>query len=510
MRYMLRAAVLASAFVLGLPLISSTTDRAEASLSTDVATTVTAAAADSTVPVFRFYSPVFQSHFYTVDPVERDRILAQWPGQWSYEGYAYSAYTTQVVGTVPLFRFWSESFHGHFYTADPSERDRVRSTWPDTWAYEGVAYYVYPVNFTGPNTTPVYRFWGSAVHHHFYTASSTERDSVIRRYPDVYSYESERFRVPQGIAPTHSAPIVSPSDGDGSFTIATYPDTQQETGTRAGSRFIDRTKWLVAQAGVLDLRFVAHTGDVVNWDTDAHEQYVIAETAMDPLEEAGIPYQLSIGNHDSLATGVGGSARDPGRTYEYQRTTTTFNQFWKAADYGAVTGAYEVGKVDNTLSTFSAEGSNWLVLNLELWPRASVVDWAENLIASHPSDNVMIQTHSFLNGAADIDGAGKSATRWQYGDSSPQYVYDRLVGPYSNVKIVTSGHVGTAASKVVTTARGNNVAYFLQCMHSNTNNPTRLSQINVGAGTIDTRVYAPEDGATLDVKTLSGLTFLRG
>lgn len=309
--------------------------------------------------------------------------------------------------------------------------------------------------------------------------------------------------------PTPPGPGTHTGDGDGSFTIAVLPDTQQEVFDWAKTRFRDRSEWLVENAQKVDLRFVAHVGDVVNWDDENHSQYVIAENALDPLEEAGIPYQLSIGNHDTLATGPGGNARDPRFTREYQRTTDTFNSYWSTEDYGAVVGEFEAGKVDNTYSIFEAEGTTWLVLNLELWPRVAVVDWAEKVITSHPNANVMIQTHSFLNGSADIDGAGASSTRWQYGDSSPQYIYDRLVAPHSNVKIVTSGHVGAAASKVITTASGNKVAYLLQSLHSNNNNPVRLNKVDVNTGTIATYVYAPEDGATWDSKTLSGLSFLR-
>ncbi|AZS35592.1 hypothetical protein CVS47_00184 [Microbacterium lemovicicum] len=314
--------------------------------------------------------------------------------------------------------------------------------------------------------------------------------------------------------PVDPAPPVDPQppvegDGDGLFTVATYPDTQQEVFSWSGSRFRDRSEWLVEQRQQLDLRFVVHTGDVVNWDADSHDQYVNAEAAMDPLEEAGIPYQLSIGNHDTMATGPGGGARDSKRTREYQRTTTTFNQFFRPSDYSALKGTFEQGKVDNTYSVFEAEGATWLVLNLELWPRESVVDWAEGVIDGNPRANVIIQTHSFLDANANIDGAGQSLTRWSYGDSSPQYIYDRLVAPYGNVKVVTSGHVGAAASKVVTTAAGNKVAYMLQAIHSNTDNPVRLSQFDVNAGKIDTKVYSPEDGVTWDANSLTGLSFIK-
>ncbi|MFE1645643.1 metallophosphoesterase [Microbacterium sp. P01] len=462
-------------------------------------------AAEGAVPVYRFYSTTFRGHFYTIDPTERDKVVTEMARDWTYEGARFFAYTSQVPGTVPLYRFWSASLRGHFYTAEKSERDFVVATWPSTWTEEGVAYYVYPAGSPVANTNAVYRFWGPGVAHHFYTASTAERDVVRSRWPSEWSYESERFRVPAGPAATPAAAPTSPQDGDGRFTIATYPDTQQEVW---GTRFADRSTWLVSQRSVLDLRFVAHTGDVVNWDTDEHEQYVNAKAGMAPIAAAGIPYQLSIGNHDTMATGVGGGARDSKRTREFQRTTTTFNQFWKPSDYSALAGTFEAGKVDNTFSTFAAEGADWLVLNLELWPRATVVDWAESVIASHPDHNVVLQTHSFLDAAGNIDGAGQSQTRWSYGDSSPQYVYDRLVGPYANVKVAMSGHTGQAVSKVVTTAAGNNVAYLLQAIHSNTGNPVRLSQVDVSGGTISTNVYSPADGATWDVNVLTGLNFI--
>lgn len=304
-----------------------------------------------------------------------------------------------------------------------------------------------------------------------------------------------------------SAPV--DGDGDGVFGLATYPDTQQEVFPFRGTDFVDRSRWVVNNRRALDLRFVLHTGDVVNWDTPDHAQYQIARAAFRPLDDAGIPYALSIGNHDTQATGVGGSARDPGNTYALQRDTSVFNSYWKPTDYTALAGAFESGKVDNTYSLFHAEGATWLVMNLELWPRLSVITWAQGVISTHPTANVIIQTHSFLDGSALIDGAGRSAPRWEYGDASPQYIYDHLVAPYGNVKVVTSGHTGGAASRTVTTAEGNTVAFLLQTMHSNTDNPVRLSEINVDDGTIDTWVQAPSDGAIIDESLLAGLSFIK-
>lgn len=152
---------------------------------------------DGATPVFRFWSDRFQGHFYTIDPAERDRVMRTWPDVWRYEGSRYTAFPTQVPGTVPLYRFWSESFKGHFYTIDAAERDRVIRTWPDVWSYEGVAYYVYPLESFAPNTVEVSRFWSPSKRHHFYTADPLERDHVIRTWPSpIWDYEGSRFRVP--------------------------------------------------------------------------------------------------------------------------------------------------------------------------------------------------------------------------------------------------------------------------------------------------------------------------
>ncbi|QTE30245.1 hypothetical protein [Pengzhenrongella sicca] len=89
-------------------------------------------------PVYRFYSQRFQSHFFTADGVEKDTLRAG-DSHWAYEGVAYCAPAAPATGTEPLFRFWSSRFGKHFYTADPSEAHLLRTADPN-WAYEGVAY----------------------------------------------------------------------------------------------------------------------------------------------------------------------------------------------------------------------------------------------------------------------------------------------------------------------------------------------------------------------------------
>jgi len=52
----------------------------------------------------------------------------------------------QWLGSIPVFRFWSDTQQAHFYTIDEEEKEYVIATYPDNvWRYEGIAFYAYSV-----------------------------------------------------------------------------------------------------------------------------------------------------------------------------------------------------------------------------------------------------------------------------------------------------------------------------------------------------------------------------
>lgn len=147
-------------------------------------------------PVFRFWSDEKRTHFYTISSVEKDFVIANYPDNiWRYEGIAYYAFPNRVNGTVPIYRFWSDAYQGHFYTAGEAEKDSVIANYPDNiWRFEGVAYYAYPITSSVGNT--VYRFWSDVNGHHFYTASTAEKDHIIANYPDdVWRHDGSVWKV---------------------------------------------------------------------------------------------------------------------------------------------------------------------------------------------------------------------------------------------------------------------------------------------------------------------------
>ncbi len=97
--------------------------------------------------VFRFSSKTLGSYFYTTSEAEREFLIATFAGIWSYEGVAFYVFTGSPVhlpsDARPVFRFWSPVYGGHFYTIDTNERDAFIREHPDVWTYEGIVWYAY-------------------------------------------------------------------------------------------------------------------------------------------------------------------------------------------------------------------------------------------------------------------------------------------------------------------------------------------------------------------------------
>ncbi|NHB84214.1 hypothetical protein G7085_05150 [Tessaracoccus sp. HDW20] len=118
---------------------------------------------------------------------------------------------------------------------------------------------------------------------------------------------------------------------------------------------------------------------------------------------------------------------------------------------------------------------------------------------------MIVSTHSYLNGDGSI-----STSNGGYGATSPKHLFDTLIKVYPNIKMVVSGHVGSAATRTDTGNNGNKIISMVQTYHSRTTNPVRLVTINVANGTVKNWVYAPRTNETLVAETTTtGFDFTR-
>ena len=142
--------------------------------------------------VHRFFNRRNGSHFYTADESERARVAGTLTSTYAYDGPAYHVNTTNPSNMRPLYRFYNRRNGSHFYTVDPAERDRVRSTLARTYSYDGPAYNVSTFPWF---SQPVYRFFNRRNGSHFYTVDIAERNRVMTTLTSTYTYEGIGFYI---------------------------------------------------------------------------------------------------------------------------------------------------------------------------------------------------------------------------------------------------------------------------------------------------------------------------
>jgi len=140
--------------------------------------------------VYRFWSPITGTHFYTASDEERDKLLENSADVWTYEGVVFRAFPdASDPQTKPVYRFWSGSLGTHFYTLSESEKNKLIEEYADVWVFEGAVFYAYTPDEYPAWASPVYRFWSPVTQAHFFTLDEAERDWLISEYSDVWTYE---------------------------------------------------------------------------------------------------------------------------------------------------------------------------------------------------------------------------------------------------------------------------------------------------------------------------------
>ena len=287
------------------------------------------------------------------------------------------------------------------------------------------------------------------------------------------------------------------------FTLAIMPDVQREA--YGDTRFRNRLQWLVNNRSALNLKLVLQVGDMMDFNLES--QYAFMSEGMKILDRAGMPYVTCIGNHDSAAVRADSGSAAPGNVNANLRNTARYNAYFPTTRFRDLAGVYEAGKIDNAFHTFTAGGLQWMVINLELWARTGAVEWARSVVASHPNHNIIFLTHMHLNSDSTI-----GQTNGGYGNNSPQFVFERAMKPYANVRLVFSGHVGIHGYRTDPGAGGSTIYQFLQCYHDNYTNPVRLLTIDTSAGTMTTRVYCPsinQDKNDGSARTVTGVKWVQ-
>lgn len=255
--------------------------------------------------------------------------------------------------------------------------------------------------------------------------------------------------------------------GEGAYTIAIMPDTQDYTSNAGISQsFTDMTNWLAANADNKGIGFVAHVGDITQSATAG--QFEFALEAMNILRDAGLSFSVLPGNHD-IGVGAGGI-----------KVTGNYNNAFSVSymsEDPTFGGVYdqEPDRYDNNYHLWDApDGTGWIFLNLEFGPRDDILRWADEVLTQYGDRKAMITTHSYnsfagrhdpLGGPLEAEGAG-----YNYGWGNDvegswdgEEIWREVISSHANVVFTAGGHIfGDGAETVVSyNDYGNAVYQFL-------------------------------------------------
>lgn len=286
------------------------------------------------------------------------------------------------------------------------------------------------------------------------------------------------------------------------FTIPVFPDSQSAIDGNY-SLFQSQIQWIVDNKDAYHIPMVLHVGDVVDFDNLS--QWEAASAQFDELDRAGIPYAIALGNHDTEAVGEYDGSAAPGNVNQNLRKTAKFNSYFPTSRFTAQRGRYEEGKSDNAYYTFQTGDVNWLVVVLEFCPRQGPINWAGDVIKAHHEYNVIILTHYYLTGQGTI--ADRNAG---YGDFSAQFLHDRLVKLYPNIRFVLSGHVMSTALLEGKGDHGNNYYQMLQNYQRDDfgGGYLRMLHFDLDKGTVNAEMFSPfyndnkQDGSNYEITNL--------
>ncbi|NLE58925.1 MAG: DNRLRE domain-containing protein, partial [Planctomycetes bacterium] len=173
------------------------------------------------------------------------------------------------------------------------------------------------------------------------------------------------------------------TSGAEDFTLVVLPDTQKYANTATPTyydTFYAMTQWIVDQADDRNIVFVTHVGDIVEDNLDGG--WVVADTAYDILDTAGVPYSVGFGNNDMTGS-------DTTLSETYFGVSRFSSESWYGGHYGSDNR--------NNYSLFSVGGMDFILINLDYEASAAALDWADALLKANSSRRAIVESHDQLN-----------------------------------------------------------------------------------------------------------------
>ena len=202
---------------------------------------------------------------------------------------------------------------------------------------------------------------------------------------------------------------------DDSFSFIWLSDTQYYCSDYP-EIFQTMSGWITANASSMNAAVVLHTGDLVDDGSD-ETQWSTAVSCMSAIA-AQLPCVVLPGNNDVVSKG----------NDEYQAFDSYFG---KGSDATGTDGMLYCGDGASRALPLTAGGMQFILIALAWDADETTFAWANQILAQYADSTGIILTHDYLN---------KDIQRSDNGEA----VFQAVVKPNANVKLVLCGHKSTA------------------------------------------------------------------
>jgi hypothetical protein len=296
----------------------------------------------------------------------------------------------------------------------------------------------------------------------------------------------------------NTPPLPAPAAKISSFALAVLPDTQfyaryatsgesNQYQRHYGSEpFAAQTNWVARNAQALNIPFLIHLGDVVD-QVGKPEQWKVADSAMQVLEVAKLPYSILAGNHDVLNDLDYGGDQTRGTDAQRVLANEPYLQWFSArrAQRQATVGGRDSSGF-HEYHIFTAQEQRFLVLSLSWRISDAGIAWARKVLADNPTLPAILVNHQLLNIAPDA----ASPLETEYG----KMLWEKLIRDNDQIFMTLNGHHHGAARLTKTNNFGNAVEEMVvdyQMAYQGGNGLMRLYEFDLTSKQIKVLSFSP-------------------
>ena len=236
--------------------------------------------------------------------------------------------------------------------------------------------------------------------------------------------EGTKANVYEGTVVAETATELSDWDGTGrpesyDFSFAWITDTQYYAESFP-YHFDQMNQWIVDNAEEWKIRYVFHTGDIVD-DCDMLGEWENASSSMSIFDEAGMPYGVLGGNHDVWA-----GAEDYGSYWKYFGEDRFADKDYYGGSYKNNRGHYDL---------LTENGQDFIVIYMSWDIYEEEIDWMNEVLEQYSDRMAILAFHRYIDTSGNLDYTG-------------ELIQEEVVAKNSNIFAVIDGHYHGASFRI--------------------------------------------------------------